>query len=157
MSSTVLDDVDREILYALQQDARNTTTRAIGEQVGVTASTVSNRITHLEADGIITDYYTVLDYDRAGFPLHVLITATAPIVEREALARRALDIPGVVNVRELMVGEGNIRLETVGQSNDDITRIVTELSEMGVSISDEVLVRNQYRHPLAFLETDTEI
>lgn len=157
MSSNVLDDVDRGILYALQRDARNTTTRDIGEQVGVTASTVSNRIAHLEADGIITDYYTVLDYDRAGFPLHVLITGTAPIVEREALAQRALDIPGVVSVRELMVGEGNIRIETVGQSNDDITRIVTELSEMGVSISDEVLVRNQYYHPLALLETDTEI
>ena len=156
MSSNVLDDVDRGILYALQQDARNTTTRDIAEQVGVTASTVSNRITHLEADGIITDYYTVLDYDRAGFPLHVLITGTAPIVEREALARRALDIPGVVSVRELMVGEGNIRLETVGQSNDDITRIVTELSEMGVSISDEVLVRNQYYRPLALLETEGE-
>ncbi|WP_247002255.1 Lrp/AsnC family transcriptional regulator [Halosolutus gelatinilyticus] len=156
MTSTVLDDVDREILYAFQQDARNTTTRNISERVGVTASTISNRIAQLEADGIITNYYTTLDYERAGFPLHVLIRGTAPIAEREGLARRALDIPGVVNIRELMVGEGNIRLETVGQSNDDITRIVTVLSKMGVSISDEVLVRNQYYRPLAFLETEVE-
>ncbi|WP_306052709.1 Lrp/AsnC family transcriptional regulator [Natronococcus wangiae] len=157
MSSTVLDDVDRGVLYALQQDARNTTTREIGDRVNVTATTVSNRIAQLEADEIITNYYTTLDYDRAGFPLHVLITGTAPIVEREALARRALDIPGVVNVCELMVGQGNIRIEAVGQFNDDITRIVTDLSEVGVSISDEVLIRNQYYHPLAFLETEAEI
>ncbi|UTF52275.1 Lrp/AsnC family transcriptional regulator [Natronosalvus rutilus] len=152
-----MDDVDRGILHTLQQDARNTTTREIGEQVGVTASTVSNRLGQLEADGIITNYLATLSYDQAGFPLHISISGTAPIVEREALAKQALNIPGVVNVRELMAGQNNIRLEAVGRSNDDITRVVTDLSELGMSISDEVLIRNQYYHPLAFLDPEIEI
>lgn len=156
MVGTILDDVDRGILYALQQDARNTTTRELSDVVGVAASTVSNRIAELEGDGIITDYVAKLDYDLAGFPLHVLITGTAPIAEREDLAREALAVPGVVNVRELMIGRDNIQIETVGESNDDITRIVKELSEMGVAIRQEILIRNQYFGPLAMLDAEVD-
>lgn len=48
-----LDDVDRSILYMLQQDARNSTAQDIADRAGVSASTVRNRIDQLEADGII--------------------------------------------------------------------------------------------------------
>lgn len=144
MVGTRLDDVDQGILYALQQDARNTTTRAIGDRVGVTPSTVSNRISQLEADGIITSYRSTVNYKRAGFLLHVLITGTAPVVDREDIATQAIDIPGVVNVRELMVGADNIQIEAVGRSQDDITHIVIVLSERGLAINEEILIRNQY-------------
>lgn len=153
MARYSLDEIDKGILYALQKDARTTTTRRIGDRVDVSASTISNRIDRLEDEGIITSYRTMLDYEQAGFPLHVLVVCSAPITERESLARQALDIKGVVNIRELMAGEQNIRVEAVGKSNDDITRIVMELSELGLVTSSETLIRNQYFRPLAFLET----
>lgn len=156
MVSRILDEVDRTVLYALQQDARNTTTRSIGERVGVTASTVSNRIARLEAEGTITNYIATLDYERMGFPIHVLIGCSAPVHKRESIARSALDIQGVVHVNELMVGEENIQIEAVGESHDDITNLVTVLSEKGVGITDEILIRNQYYQPLKFLKTEAE-
>ncbi|WP_312908269.1 Lrp/AsnC family transcriptional regulator [Natronosalvus caseinilyticus] len=53
LASEELDSVDKGILYLLQEDARNNTTNAIGEQVGVSSSTVANRITKLEENGEI--------------------------------------------------------------------------------------------------------
>ncbi|WP_238532882.1 Lrp/AsnC family transcriptional regulator [Halalkalicoccus jeotgali] len=69
--NVVLDDLDREILYELQQDARKTTHEEISTTVGVSQSTVRNRITALEEAGVIKTYAPELDYERAGFSLRV--------------------------------------------------------------------------------------
>ncbi len=159
MSGILLDRVDREILYSLQLDARNTTTREIADRVGVTPSTVSNRIDQLESDGIITDYQATIDYERAGYPMHVLVICTAPILERETVARAALEIPGVVNVREMMDGEDNVRVEAVGESNEDITRVVTALAQLAdgeVTVSEEHLIRTEFDRPLDWLDDTAE-
>jgi len=154
MPSSALDDIDEGILYALQREARGSTTTELGRRFAVSASTVSNHIDQLEADGIITGYRATVDYERAGFPLNVLMVCTAPIGERGDIARRALDIPGVVNVRELMVGESNIQVEVVGESNDDLTRVATALPEFGLVVHDEILIRNQYFRPLKQFRED---
>lgn len=49
-----LDDVDRSVLYVLQQDARGTTAQEITDQVEVSASTVRNRTETLEDARVIT-------------------------------------------------------------------------------------------------------
>ena len=154
MASNALDDIDRGILYALQREARGSTTTELGHRFDVSASTVSNRIDRLEADGIITGYRATVDYERAGFPMNVLMVCTAPIGERGDIARRVLDIPGVVNVRELMVGEDNVHVEVVGKSNDDLTRVATALPEFGLVVRDEILIRNQYFRPLKQFHED---
>ncbi|WP_423743275.1 Lrp/AsnC family transcriptional regulator (plasmid) [Haladaptatus sp. SPP-AMP-3] len=156
MTSSALDEIDEGILYALQRDARGSTTTALGNRFGVSASTVSNRIDQLESDGIITGYQATVDYERAGFPLNVLMVCSAPVGERSELAHRVLDIPGVVNVRELMIGENNIRIETVGVSNDDLTRIATALPELGLVLKDEILIRDQYFQPLKQFRIDED-
>ena len=155
MSGTVLDEIDERIVYELQRDARNSTTTALADELDVTATTVSNRISQLERDGIVTGYHATVDYGQAGFPLHVLLVCTAPISERATLAEQALEIPGVVTVRELMLGTENLRVEAVGRTNDDITRVATALDELGLQPSEEILVRNHYTRPLPF-RTDDE-
>ncbi|WP_458206976.1 Lrp/AsnC family transcriptional regulator [Haladaptatus sp. NG-SE-30] len=154
MSSHVLDEIDKGILYALQRDARNSTTTELGNQFDVSASTVSNRIDQLESDGIITGYQATVDYEGAGFPLDVLMVCTAPVAKRRDIAHKVRDIPGVVNVRELMAGENNVRIEAVGASNDDLTRIATALPELGLEHRNEILIRNQYFQPLKQFQID---
>lgn len=154
MSSNALDDIDNGILYALQGDARGSTTTDLGSRFDVSASTVSNRIDQLESDDIITGYRATIDYERAGFPLNVLMVCTAPIRKRGDIVQRVLDIPGVVNVRELMVGENNVHVEVVGTSNDDLTRVATALPELGLTVRDEILIRDQYFQPLKRLRMD---
>lgn len=151
MVDTVLDEVDRRIVYALLRDARNSTTTALAEELDVAPSTVSNRITQLEDDGIVTGYHAAVDYEQAGLPLHVLVTGTAPITERAAVCRAALSVPGVVSVREMMAGEQNVAVEAVAQSNDGLARITSDLTDIGLQVHGERLIRTQYNEPLATL------
>ena len=92
MSRSKLDEVDRAILHALQEDARNNTNAAISESVSVSASTVGKRIARLEDRGVIKAHRSEIDYEKAGFPMQVLFVCTASIAEREDLIERTLDV-----------------------------------------------------------------
>lgn len=140
-----LDNVDRGILYRLQRDARNTTTQEIAETVGTSASTVRNRIEALENDGIIKGYHPEIDYEAANLPLRVQFVCTAPPVERAEYVDQVLDVQGVIDVREMLVGRQNIYIEAVGTSTQDITRITDVLHEMDLTVESAEMMRKRYR------------
>ncbi|QLG49856.1 Lrp/AsnC family transcriptional regulator [Natrinema halophilum] len=144
MSDGSIDDLDRRIVHSLQQDARNTSASEIAKQAGVSASTVRNRIHNLEQAGVLTGYRPEVNYEAASYQLHTLIVCTASIPDREALAQQALDVPGVVAVREIMTGTENVHVEAVGSDGDDLSRIGRDLDEIGLEVVDEDLIRNEY-------------
>ena len=152
MGSPTLDEIDRAILYALQENARQNTNAAISERVSVSASTVGKRISRMEDEGIIKGYQPTIDYEEAGFPIQVLFICTAAIAEREALIKNTLGLDGVINVRELMTGERNVHILVIGSSNDDVTRIAHELANMGYTVTDEILMREEYNQPSVHFE-----
>jgi DNA-binding Lrp family transcriptional regulator len=141
-----LDDLDRHIIYRLQHDARNTSASTIADEMDVAASTVRNRINRLEDRGVINGYYLDVDYERTGFQLHTLIVCNAEIPDREELSRQALEIEGVVAVREVMTGSENVHVEVVGRDGDDLSRIGQELDALGLEVVDEDIIRNEYVH-----------
>ncbi|WP_459192819.1 Lrp/AsnC family transcriptional regulator [Halosimplex sp. J119] len=147
MTDRELDELDRAILHALQDDARKLSTSTIADRMGVAASTVRTRIRNLEEAGIITGYHADVDYEAAGFQLHTLIVCTAPVPDREQLVRDALEIEGVVAVREVMTGNENVHIEVVGRDGDDLSRIGRELDALGLHIEDEDIIRNEFVHP----------
>lgn len=153
MSLPDLDEIDRAILHALQEDARQNTNAAISERVSVSASTVGKRISAMEEDGVIKGYQSNIDYEKAGFPIQVLFICTAAITDREPLIQETIGLNGVINVRELMTGEQNVHIQVVGSSNSDITRIAHELDEMGYRVTDEILMRDEYNHPSIHFDT----
>ncbi len=142
-----LDDVDRGILYLLQEDARNTTTTEIGDAVGVSASTVGNRLQRLEEMDIVEGFHPQIDYHNAGFPLRVLFICTAPIPDREELCARALEADGVVNVKEIMAGVDNVHVEAVAPTRNEVADIGKSLDEIGLDVVNEVLVKDEYTQP----------
>lgn len=154
MKNGELDDLDKYIIYALQQDARNTSSGDIASEMGVSSSTVRNRIHQLEDEGIINGYYLDIDYEAAGFQLYTKIVCSAPISKREELARKALDVTGVAAVREIMTGGENVYINAVGTDHDDLSRIAQELNELGLEVSDEKLVRNEYVSPFRGFATN---
>lgn len=151
-----IDDLDKRIIYSLQQDARNTTSADIAETMNVSSSTVRNHIHQLEDDGIITEYNTRINFEKAGSQLHTLIVCTAPIPDRNRLAREALEIDGVVDVREVMTGEENVHVGIVGTDSDDLSRIGEELDEIGLEVNDEDLIRNEYTTPYSGFDVATD-
>lgn len=142
-----VDEIDKRILYYLGSDARNTAAPAIAEEVDVTPATVRNRIRQLEKHGILRGYPADIDYEQIDGRIRYLFTCTAPVTERERLSQAALDVSGVVNVRELMAGPSNLHVTAVGVDTDDVSRIARELSALGLEIEDDDVVEHEYHHP----------
>ncbi len=156
MSQLTLDEVDRGILFLLQEDARNTTIAEIAASVDVSNSTVRNRIERLEETGIIEGYFPKINYERANYPLHVLFVCTAPTDKREELALNALDRSGVVDVREMLTSTRNIYIEVVATDTRNLAEITSDLTALGFSLESSEIVTNHYTRPWRkFEETDT--
>ncbi len=147
MNGEDIDNVDKAILHALQEDARNSSSGDIAERTGTSDSTVRKRIQRLEADDIIKGYSADVDYQQSGYPLRMLLFCTAPIPDRGELIDDILEISGVVSVQELVTGEQNLLVTAVGESDDDITPVAQELLDMGLTVADEVLVRSHRTTP----------
>lgn len=147
MSDDELDEVDREILYALQVDARNTSSGDIAERAGASASTIRKRLKRLQKKGVIKGFDLDVDYEKSGFPLRMLLYCTAPIPERGGLVDDILEIGGVVSVQELVTGEENLLVTVVGETDSDVTAVAQRLLDMGLTIADEVLVRSDESSP----------
>jgi len=147
MSDDDIDEVDRAILYALQEDARNTSSGDIAERTDTSDSTVRKRIQRLESDGVIKGYSAEVDYQQSGYPLRMLLYCTAAIPERGDHIPEILAIDGVVSVQELVTGEQNLLVTAVGETDADITPIAQELLGMGLTVADEVLVRSHETTP----------
>jgi len=147
MTRRELDAIDREILYELQRDARRTSSRDVADALDISASTVRNRIDRLEQMGVIRGYHVDIDYELAGYPLYTKIICTAPIDDRDRLAARATEVDGVTAVREIMTGERNVYVNAIGENHDDLNRIGRRLSDLGLTVVDEQIIRDEYVCP----------
>ena len=141
-----LDEIDKRILYRLVDDARNTSAPMIADEVNVSAGTIRNRIQQMEEEGIVVGYHANIDYERGDGRLMNLYMCNTTGADRERVAKQVLGISGVVNVRELMTGRGNLQIKAVGTDTQDLARIGRELSDLGIEIEDEGLIqREQFR------------
>lgn len=142
-----LDEIDKRIIYALVQDARNTSAPMVAEEVDVSAGTIRNRIKQLEEDGVIAGYHAHIDFGRCEGRLTNLFICNTSVSDREKVAREVLKIPGVVNVRELRTGRGNLQIKAVGEDMNELTNLAEQISELGVDIEDEDLIQQEFFAP----------
>jgi Lrp/AsnC family leucine-responsive transcriptional regulator len=144
-----IDSVDEQILYYLAQEARHTSAPDIAEKVDVSAPTVRNRIRRLEDEGVIRGYHADIDYQRVGGRLTNQYVCTTGNRDRQEMAQRVLEVPGVINVREIMAGKGDLRISVVGTDTDDLTRVAQDITALGIEIDDEDLIHREYFRPFA--------
>lgn len=142
-----LDEIDKRIIYRLSQDARNITASEVAEEMNVSSGTIRNRIRKIEKMGIVKGYHADINYDLVGKKLTYLFECSSPVREGEDLAEKALQIPGVVNVREIMTGQSGLHVKAVGRDVEDITQIAKRLSDLGVELENEELIRKEYHRP----------
>jgi len=142
-----IDNTDKGIIYLLQQDARKRTVADIGEQVGVSSSTVTNRINRLEEQGVIKGYHTIVDYTKAGLGHHLLVTATVPISAKENLINELMEVSGVVSIRELLTNSENLSLELVGRTQEDIEESLEDMDSLGVDIERMEIMKQEHAQP----------
>jgi len=81
---TRLDTVDAALLAALQQEGRLSNTD-LADRVGLSASACHRRVRALEASGLIKGYVALLDAERLGRGLTVIVLATLENQRRDTL------------------------------------------------------------------------
>ncbi len=138
-----LDEVNKRIIHALMEDARNVSAPMIASEVGVSPATVRNRINQLEEAGIIRGYHATVDFEQADGLLTCVYICTAPVEDRHALAQAIRDISGVVSVRELLAGQRNLHITAVGADLSDLQEIAQNIASHSIEIEDESLLRGE--------------
>ena len=140
----VLDDVDKKILRVLEADAR-TSLRKIAEEVEVALGTVSNRVRRLESLGVITGYTVLLDPDKAGWGLSVVIglrIEKGRLIEIQEKIAKDNRVYGVYDV----TGNHDSMILARGKDRDDLDDLIKNvLSMSGIERSVTHLVLNSVK------------
>jgi Lrp/AsnC family transcriptional regulator, leucine-responsive regulatory protein len=129
----VLDERDLEIVSALREDAR-ATYADIAARVGLSASSVHERVRKLEAAGVITAYRAVIDPEALGLFVTALIAVT-PLDPQQPddLPERLADLPEVEDCLSV-AGEANYILKVRTRSTNHLEELIRRLREKaGVS------------------------
>ena len=111
-----LDDIDRRLLSALQENGRLPVTD-LAEKIGLTASPCLRRLKILEQAGVIRGYAALIDQHRVGLPVSVFVSVKLEMQREEALERfetAMRDCPEVVECY-LMTGPRDYLLRVVAQ------------------------------------------
>jgi Lrp/AsnC family transcriptional regulator len=102
-----MDDIDRSLLEILQQNATLSIAQ-MAERVGLSPTPCWKRIQKLEAAGVITRRVAVVDPDRVGVGLSVLVSIEAGEHTPEWLARFSLGIGALPEVMEAYRVAGDV-------------------------------------------------
>ncbi len=129
----MLDERDLEIVTALREDAR-ATYADIASRVGLSASSVHERVRKLEASGVIAAYRAVVDPEAIGLFVTALIAVT-PLDPQQPddLPERLADLPEVEDCLSV-AGEANYILKVRTRSTNHLEELIRRLREKaGVS------------------------
>lgn len=124
----MLDERDLDIVGALQEDAR-ATYADIARRVGLSPSSVHDRVRKLEQAGVIRGYRAVIDPDGVGLLVTALIAAT-PLDPRQPddLPDRVEEFPEVQDCFSV-AGEANYILKVRTRTTDHLEDLIRRLRE----------------------------
>jgi DNA-binding Lrp family transcriptional regulator len=122
-----LDATDRRILRELQRDGaiRND---VLAERVGLSPSPTLRRVKALEKGGYVRSYVALLDPDRLGLGVRVLIELRLTAQDRDALDRFEKKVTAIPEVIECMtvLGDWDYVLTVVARDIEDYQRILLD-------------------------------
>lgn len=140
MVSTVTDELDREILRALQIDGRMTH-RELGKVVGLSANATGARVQRLIERGVIVGFQAVVDHAKLGRSMEATVDVWLnDDRQRSPLMELVADDDRVVECFHL-TGPLDFRLRARVASADDLNALLNRLrDEGGVRQTDSRLV-----------------
>ena len=146
MMRNVVDDRDLEIIAALQEDAR-ATYADVGRRVGLSPSSVHERVRKLEETGVIRSYRAVIDADALGLFVTALVAVT-PLdpTQPDDLPERVEDFPEVEDCFSV-AGESNYVLKVRVRTTGHLEELIRRLREKGqVQTRTTVVLSTPFEH-----------
>lgn len=121
----LLDDIDRELLTALQKDARQTNAE-LARQVDLSATGLHKRLRRLEEAGIITGYVARVDREALGYDMLCFVQVTLQRHEPDAVdnfRREVQSMPEVLECHHL-TGEFDYLLKVIVRNRKHLEQFI---------------------------------
>lgn len=125
----LMDDVDRRLVELLVRDGRMAFAE-LGREVGISATSVFNRVRRLEADGVITGYQASISASKTGYPLRVFVGVRAPQESIPALVELARSAPEVCEAYHT-TGDVSFIAKVVARDDHELQRILAAFAQHG--------------------------
>lgn len=133
----MLDDIDRDLIAALQEDAR-LSYRALGRRIGLSQPAVADRVRRLEEAGVVTGYRAAVDRGQAGLPVTAFLRVTCAGERFQAVHRLAHELPAVLECHHVS-GEACFMIKVAEASLASLERTIERFREHGETVSSVVL------------------
>ena len=129
LANEELDELDLQILEALQRNARSTFAE-LGSIVGLKAPAVHDRVKRLEQRGHIRGYAAQLDNKRLGLELAAYISCfTTPDCNYDEFTRALSEMPEVCEVHSV-AGEETYFCKVITRSTQHLDELLGRLKAM---------------------------
>ena len=127
-----LDDVDVQLLAALQADADRTNVE-LARLVGLSPAATLHRVRRLKESGVVRRITARVDPGAAGFPLQVYVAVTLarhePQIERR-FRTAVLELPQVI-AADMVTGETDAMLLVVARDVAELQAVLNRLAARG--------------------------
>jgi Lrp/AsnC family leucine-responsive transcriptional regulator len=140
MSRPALDPIDRALLDALQDDCKQPLAK-LGEQVGLSAPSVLERVRKLEQAGLVTGYHAVVDPRLLGLDVGAFIGIGIDHPRSIASFEEAvLALPEVLECHHV-TGRHTLMIKVRTRNTESLHRLISALRELpGVARTDTMVV-----------------
>jgi Lrp/AsnC family transcriptional regulator, leucine-responsive regulatory protein len=127
-----LDDVDIQLLTALQEDADRTNVE-LARLAGLSPAATLHRVRRLKESGVIRIITARLDPAAAGFPLQLFVTAT--LARHDQRAERVFEnqiraLPQIITA-DIVAGETDYLLTVVARDVAELQTVLATLATRG--------------------------
>jgi len=129
LNRAVLDEINCSIIEELRNDAR-VGLAELGRRVGLSAPSVSERLTRLEEAGIITGYHAAIDPKAIGYPIAAVVRVRPAPQQLKKIPESASRIPEIVECHRI-TGEDCYLLKLHLRSMDDLEGILDRIAIHG--------------------------
>ncbi len=123
--TTLLDDIDRTLLRALQEDARQTNTD-LARRVELSATGLQKRLRRLEEAGIIMGYVAQVDREAVGYDMLCFVQVTLQRHDPDAVENFRREVQGMREVLEChhLTGEFDYLLKVIVRNRKHLEQFI---------------------------------
>ena len=133
----MIDDIDRNILRELQQDAR-VSYAELGRRVGLTTPAVIERVRKLEDAGVIVGYRAEIDTAKVGLPITAFVRMSITGVDYSHIIEVAEQSNEVLECHRGTGGDSFI-MKVAVSSVENLQHIIDKLTPYGITTTAIVL------------------
>jgi Lrp/AsnC family leucine-responsive transcriptional regulator len=145
-SSVLLDEIGRNLIRVLQEDARLPFAE-IGRRIGLSPAATAERLRRLEEVGVIAGYRVELDREALGLPILAMVRLSCDGTRYRPFLKAVKGMESVVECHHVAGGDAFI-LKVVAASVVELERLVEKLLDFGVPTTSIVFSSPVERRPL---------